>query len=162
VVPGRGFLLNNELTDFNSTGDGPNLPAPSKRPRSSMSPTIVLDDGSPFLAVGTPGGSTIITTVAEILFNRIDGGLDLPDALAAPRATQRNTGTVGAEAEFRASLGAGLEALGHTFSDRLEIGAATGLEFLPDGSIQAVAEPTRRGGGDAGVVRPAKRHKHRR
>ncbi len=154
VVPGRGFLLNNELTDFNSTGDGPNLPAPGKRPRSSMSPTIVLDNGEPFIAVGTPGGSTIITTVAEILVNRLDGGMDLADALAAPRATQRNTTTVRAEPAFRAAFGAELEALGHVFSDTSEIGAATGLEFLADGTIQAVAEPTRRGGGSAGVLRP--------
>jgi gamma-glutamyltranspeptidase/glutathione hydrolase len=153
TVPGRGFLLNNELTDFNSTGDGPNLPAPGKRPRSSMSPTIVLDNGSPFLAVGTPGGSTIITTVAEILFNRIDRGMTLPEALAAPRATQRNTSTVGAEPAYRARYGAELEALGHVFGDRSEIGAATGLEFLPDGRLLAAAEPVRRGGGDAGVVR---------
>jgi gamma-glutamyltranspeptidase/glutathione hydrolase len=151
VVPGRGFLLNNELTDFNSTGDGPNLPQPGKRPRSSMSPTVVLDDGEPFLAVGSPGGSTIITTVVELLVNRIDAGLSLPEAIAAPRATQRNTSTVGAEADFRATLGAGLEARGHVFSDTVEIGAATGLEFLPDGSILAAAEPTRRGGGAAGA-----------
>ncbi len=151
VVPGRGFLLNNELTDFNSTGDGPNLPQPGKRPRSSMSPTIVLDGGEPFLAVGSPGGSTIITTVAEVLVNRIDAGLSLPEAIAAPRATQRNTSTVGAEPDFRATLGAGLEAKGHVFSDTAEIGAATGLEFLPDGNILAAAEPTRRGGGDAGA-----------
>ena len=156
TVPGRGFLLNNELTDFNSTGDGPNLPAPGKRPRSSMSPTIVLDDGAPFLAVGTPGGSTIITTVVEILTNRIDRGMSLPEAIATPRATQRNTTTVGAEAEYRALYEVELTALGHVFSDRAEIGAATGLEFLPDGNVLAAAEPIRRGGGDAGVVRPAR------
>ncbi len=153
TVPGRGFLLNNELTDFNSTGDGPNLAAPGKRPRSSMSPTIVLADGEPFLAVGTPGGSTIITTVVEILHNRIDRGMSLPEAIAAPRATQRNTSTVGAEAAYRDLYEAGLTSLGHAFSDRSEIGAATGLEFLPDGRLLAAAEPVRRGGGDAGVVR---------
>ncbi len=154
TVPGRGFLLNNELTDFNSTGDGPNLPAPGKRPRSSMSPTIVLDDGAPFLAVGTPGGSTIITTVLAILHNRLDRAMTLPEAIAAPRATQRNTTTVVAEAEFRAAFEAGLAALGHAFSDTAEIGAASGIELLPDGSFLAAAEPVRRGGGDAGVVRP--------
>jgi len=153
TVPGRGFLLNNELTDFNSTGDGPNLPAPGKRPRSSMSPTLVLSDGAPFLAVGTPGGSTIITTVVEILHNRIDRGMTLPEAIAQPRATQRNTSTVGAEAAYRALFEAGLSALGHTFSDRAEIGAAAALEFLGDGRILAAAEPVRRGGGDAGVVK---------
>ena len=116
-----------------------------------MSPTVVLDDGEPFLAVGSPGGSTIITTVAEILVNRIDAGLSLPDAIAAPRATQRNTTTVRAEREFRETLGAGLEAKGHVFSNAAEIGAATGLEFLDDGNVLAAAEPTRRGGGDAGA-----------
>ncbi|PZS40339.1 MAG: gamma-glutamyltransferase, partial [Pseudonocardiales bacterium] len=85
VVPGRGFLLNNELTDFNfaptqGSAPDPNLPAAGKRPRSSMSPTIVLRDGRPFLAVGSPGGATIITTVLQILVNRIDLGMSLPDA----------------------------------------------------------------------------------
>jgi gamma-glutamyltranspeptidase/glutathione hydrolase len=156
TVPGRGFLLNNELTDFNSTGDGPNLPAPGKRPRSSMSPTIVLDNGAPFLAVGSPGGSTIITTIVEILQNRIDRGMSLPEAIAAPRATQRNTLTVGAEPAYRQLYGAGLEVRGHVLTDRAEIGAATGLEFLPNGQLLAAAEPVRRGGGDAGVLRPAR------
>ena len=92
VVPGRGFLLNNELTDFNftptqGTAPDPNLPGPGKRPRSSMSPTIVLDDGKPFLALGSPGGATIITTVLQVLVNRIDLGMTLPEAMAAPRAS---------------------------------------------------------------------------
>lgn len=91
VVPGRGYLLNNELTDFDL---GRNAPAPGKRPRSSMSPTIVMNEDGPFLAVGTPGGSTIITTVAEVLLNRIDRGMSLPEAIAAPRANQRNRTTV--------------------------------------------------------------------
>jgi gamma-glutamyltranspeptidase/glutathione hydrolase len=155
VVPDRGFLLNNELTDFNFTdtqgGNDPNLPAPGKRPRSSMSPTIVLEGGEPLLAVGSPGGSTIITTVLQILMNRLDLGMDLPEAVAAPRATQRNTTSVQAEPGFpRAELAA----LGHVFANNPEIGAATGIEFLDSGLLQAVAEPLRRGGGSAGVVIP--------
>ena len=156
TVPGRGFLLNNELTDFNATGEGPNLPAPGKRPRSSMSPTIVLEGGMPFLAVGSPGGSTIITTVAAILHERIDRQMSLPDAIAAPRATQRNTSVVVAEADYRALYGPGLEALGHVLADSAEIGAATGIEILPGGRFLAAAEPERRGGGDAGVLRPGR------
>ena len=110
VVPGRGFLLNNELTDFNftptqGTAPDPNLPAPGKRPRSSMSPTIVLDDGRPVLALGSPGGSMIITTVLQTLLNRLDFGYSLPDALAAPRASQRNTASVSAEPAFIAAWG---------------------------------------------------------
>jgi gamma-glutamyltranspeptidase/glutathione hydrolase len=159
VVPGRGFLLNNELTDFNfaptqGSAADPNLPAPGKRPRSSMSPTIVLRDGRPFLAVGTPGGSTIITTVLQTLVNRLDLGLGLPEAIAAPRATQRNTSAVLAEPGF-APDEPGLEALGHVFAPTGEIGAATGVELLPDGRVVAAAEPTRRGGGSAGVVQPS-------
>ena len=105
VVPGRGFLLNNELTDFNftptqGTAPDPNLPGPGKRPRSSMSPTIVLKDGKPFLALGSPGGATIITTVLQILVNRIDLGMTLPEAMAAPRASQRNTRPAQAEPAF--------------------------------------------------------------
>lgn len=152
VVPDRGFLLNNELTDFNFTdgqgGADPNLPGPGKRPRSSMAPTIVLDDGRPVLAVGTPGGSTIITTVLQVLVNRLDLGMTLPEAIAAPRATQRNTASVQAEPTFPRT---DLEALGHTFADNPEIGAATGIELTPDGFV-AAAEPVRRGGGSAGVV----------
>jgi gamma-glutamyltranspeptidase / glutathione hydrolase len=155
VVPGRGFLLNNELSDFNFTGTqgsatDPNLPAPGRRPRSSISPTIVLSDGKPFLAVGTPGGATIITTVLQILVNRIDLGMALPEALAAPRASQRN-GTIQAEPAFIAEYRDQLPP-GHAFSSTAEIGAATGIEFLDDGRLLAAAETVRRGGGAAAVV----------
>jgi gamma-glutamyltranspeptidase/glutathione hydrolase len=159
VVPGRGFLLNNELTDFNftptqGTAPDPNLPAPGKRPRSSMSPTILLKNGRPFLATGSPGGSTIITTVLQTLVNRLDLKMSLPDAIAAPRATQRNTAAVQAEPAFLAlPEAAALAALGHVFATNPEIGAATGIEFLGDGRLLAAAEPTRRGGGAAAVVR---------
>jgi gamma-glutamyltranspeptidase/glutathione hydrolase len=165
TVPGRGFLLNNELTDFSFAppADGspdPNLPAGGKRPRSSMAPTIVLKDGRPLLALGSPGGSTIITTVLQILMNRLDLGMDLPSALAAPRATQRNTAATFAEQPFIDAYGAALAAKGHTVQlfpgpPAGVIGAATGLEFLGGGRVQAVAEPVRRHGGSALVVRPA-------
>ena len=154
VVPGRGFLLNNELTDFNFAPDTANSPAPGKRPRSSMAPTIVFDNGRPTLALGSPGGSMIPTTVLQILVHRLDLGQSLPAAIAEPRASQRNTLAVAAEPTFRAEDRVPLEARGHTFSTSAEIGAATGIDFLPDGRQQAVAEPTRRGGGAARVVQP--------
>ena len=158
TVPGRGFLLNNELTDFtfaqaDPTVPEPNLPAPGKRPRSSMAPTIVLDDGEPRLAMGTPGGSTIITTVLQSLVNRVDLNMDLAESIAAPRATPRNGATVLAEPAFTDAWGAELTARGHVFGPTAEIGAATGIEFLPGGLLLAAAEPERRGGGSAGVVR---------
>ncbi|ATY12585.1 gamma-glutamyltransferase [Amycolatopsis sp. AA4] len=158
TVPGRGFLLNNELTDFNfaptqGSAPDPNLPAPGKRPRSSMSPTIVLHDGKPFLAVGSPGGATIITTVLQILVNRLDLGMTLPDAIAAPRASQRNAATTDAEPAFLAlPVVQGLEALGQKFKNAGAIGVAAGIEFLPHGQLLAAGEPTRRGGTSAAVV----------
>ncbi|GAA2424177.1 gamma-glutamyltransferase [Streptomyces macrosporus] len=170
TVPGRGFLLNNELTDFDftplsATVDGPNLPGPGKRPRSSMAPTIVLEDGRPLLALGSPGGSTIITTVLQTLVNRLDLGMTLPRAVAAPRLSQRNTTTTLAEPAFLDSSAerAPLERLGHrfvlppdTFTPAPEIGAVAALELLDDGRMVAVAEPERRGGGSAMVLRPAR------
>ncbi|SLK09070.1 gamma-glutamyltransferase [Arthrobacter sp. P2b] len=166
VVPGRGFILNNELTDFSPvySETDPNRIQPGKRPRSSMSPTIVLKDGEPFVALGSPGGSTIITTVLQTLINRIDLGMNIQDALAAPRASQRNTANVSAEQAFiDAPYGKDLATrYGHTFTaagapgtSAAEIGAATAIEFLPDGRTVAAAEPTRRGGGSAMVVEPS-------
>jgi gamma-glutamyltranspeptidase/glutathione hydrolase len=120
-----------------------------------MAPTIVLAHGRPFLAVGSPGGSTIITTVLQILVNRLDRGMTLPEAIAAPRASQRNTPTVYAEPAFISSPeGQALAALGHQYTVMAEIGAATGVEFLGHGKLLAAAEPVRRGSGSAGVVHP--------
>ncbi|MEJ7793065.1 MAG: gamma-glutamyltransferase [Gaiellaceae bacterium] len=156
VVPGYGFLLNNELTDFNYDSlTHPNRVEGGKRPRSSMAPTIVLRGGNPLLAVGSPGGSTIITTVLQILIDRLDLGLTLPQAIADPRLTQRNTATTQAEPAFLATAEAAvLRARGHVFSPNPEIGAATGIEFLGGGRLLAAAEPVRRGGGSAMVVSP--------
>ncbi|MCX4957112.1 gamma-glutamyltransferase [Streptomyces virginiae] len=160
TVPGRGFLLNNELTDFSFAPAAPgvpdpNLPGPGKRPRSSMAPTIVLEDGRPVLAVGSPGGATIITTVLQTLIGHLDRGLPLVEAIAAPRASQRNQTTTELEPGlWNSPLRAELEAIGHAFRQNPEIGAATGVQRLPDGRWLAAAETSRRGGGSAMVVRP--------
>lgn len=166
VVPGRGFILNNELTDFSVvySETDPNRIQPGKRPRSSMSPTIVLKEGEPFVALGSPGGSTIITTVLQTLINRIDLGMTISEALAAPRGTQRNTENVVAEQAFIDAYGPVLTstykhklvAAGAPGTSAAEIGAATAIEFLDDGLVVAAAEPARRGGGSAMVVDPAK------
>jgi len=157
VVPGWGFLVNNELTDFNFDSlTHPNRVEGGKRPRSSMSPTIVLDDGEPLLVVGSPGGSTIITTVLQVLIDRLDLGMTLPQAIADPRLTQRNTTTTQAEPGFFGTAEhTALLARGHRFVSNPEIGAVTGIEFLTDGRLLAAAEPTRRGGGSAMVVTAA-------
>ncbi len=173
VVPHRGFLLNNELTDFDFTPlqagvPDPNLPAAGKRPRSSMSPTVVLRHGQPWLAIGSPGGASIITTVLQILVDRIDFGMTLPQAIEAPRASQRNAATTQAEPAFiAASTTPGLQALGQSFAvsntSPLDptitisptIGVADGLEFLGHGKVLAAGEVERRGGSAAGVIHPA-------
>jgi gamma-glutamyltranspeptidase/glutathione hydrolase len=167
VVPGYGFLLNNELTDFDTaaTTDVPNRTAGGKRPRSSIAPTIALRHGRPLLTVGSPGGASIITTVTQILMNRLQLGMSLPDALAAPRASQRNSATTEAESAFQNSPeGMALkDQYGEAYRDPAgdEIGAATGIEFLHHNMFQAVAEPVRRGGGSAMVVGPIRRgHDH--
>ena len=154
VVPGRGFLLNNELTDFDSAPGGPNVVEAYKRPRSSMSPTIVMKDGRVVMALGSPGGSTIITTVLQTLLNVTDFGMTLPEAVAAPRLSQRNGSSTSIEAEVSPELLGALEQRGHTFGDPGEIGAATGIFFNPDGTMTAVAEPVRRSSGTAQVVSP--------
>jgi gamma-glutamyltranspeptidase/glutathione hydrolase len=169
TVPGRGFLLNNEMTDFDFAPSAPgvydpNLPAPGKRPRSSMNPTIVLKDGAPYFTVGSPGGATIITTVLQILVNRIDFGMSLPDAIAAPRASQRNGPLTDAEPAFLNTPEA--QQLSAKYGEKFReqtgpvlprdnyIGNATGIEFLPGGRFTAAAEPVRLGGGSALVVKP--------
>jgi gamma-glutamyltranspeptidase/glutathione hydrolase len=166
TVPGRGFLLNNELTDFSFTPANPavhdpNLPGPGKRPRSSISPTIVLDrHNRPVVAVGSPGGATIITTVLQTLTGFLDRHLPLVDAIAAPRVSQRNAAKTEMEPALYNDTGASglraqLEAIGHSFSLNPEIGAATGVQRLPGGKWLAAAEKVRRGGGSAQVVVPA-------
>ncbi|MFF4501083.1 gamma-glutamyltransferase [Streptomyces sp. NPDC001401] len=166
TVPGRGFILNNELTDFSFTPANPavhdpNLPGPGKRPRSSISPTIVLDKhNKPVVALGSPGGATIITTVLQVLTEFLDRGLPLVDAIAAPRASQRNAAQTELEPALYNDTSAGglraqLEAIGHSFKLNPEIGAATGVQRLPGGKWLAAAETVRRGGGSAQVVQPA-------
>ncbi|WP_256726946.1 gamma-glutamyltransferase [Streptomyces acidiscabies] len=163
TVPGRGFILNNELTDFSFAPASPavhdpNLPGPGKRPRSSISPTIVLDKADkPVVALGSPGGATIITTVLQVLTEFVDRKLPLVDAIAAPRASQRNQTTTELEpALYNGDLRGKLEAIGHGFRLNAEIGAATAVQRLPGGKWLAAAETVRRGGGSAQVVYPAR------
>jgi gamma-glutamyltranspeptidase/glutathione hydrolase len=94
-VDGAGFLLNNEMDDFSAKpgvanaygllGGDANAIAPRKRPLSSMTPTIVFKDGRPILATGSPGGSTIITVVLQLLLNVVDFDMNIAEATAAPR-----------------------------------------------------------------------------
>jgi gamma-glutamyltranspeptidase/glutathione hydrolase len=167
VVPSYGFLLNNELTDFDySSTTAANRPEGRKRPRSSIDPLILLKNGKPWLTVGSPGGASIITTGLQTLVNRINLHMTLPDAVAAPRASQRNSSTTEVEPEWLTSRDGQLlqsvygeayrVAVGGRSGGRIdqEIGAATGIEFRSGHRLGAVAEPVRRGGGSAMVAAP--------
>jgi gamma-glutamyltranspeptidase/glutathione hydrolase len=151
VVPGYGFLLNNEMTDFDFSGPAPNIPEAGKRPRSSMAPTIVLKDGKPAFTIGSPGGATIITTVLQTIVNYLDFGMPMDQAIDAPRLSERNEAATEVEAGFVSSAQAkSLEVFGHKWTTSPEeIGAANAIVFNPDGSVTAVSEGKRHGTGTA-------------
>ncbi|WP_332848451.1 gamma-glutamyltransferase [Massilia sp. S19_KUP03_FR1] len=157
VVPGYGFLLNNEMTDFDFTGPRPNVPEAGKRPRSSMAPTIVLKGGKPAFTIGSPGGATIITTVLQSIVNYVDLGMPMHAAIDAPRLSQRNNAATSVEPGFPGSAQAqALAAFGHKWEAAPEeIGAANALVFNADGTVTAVSESRRHGGGAALVQRAA-------
>jgi gamma-glutamyltranspeptidase / glutathione hydrolase len=170
TVPGYGFLLNNEMTDFDfappaSGAPDPNLPAGGKQPRSSMGPVIALQDGKPVFSVGAAGGSTIIETIAQTIMNHVDFGMSLPDALAAPRVSQSNGATTLAEPDFyNSALAQQLTSqFGEKFTEAtgpiLPLdnypGDATAMQILGNGVDEAIAEPVRLFGGSALAVHPS-------
>ncbi len=157
VVPGYGFLLNNEMTDFDFSGPRPNVPEAGKRPRSSMAPTIVFKDGKPAFSIGSPGGATIITTVLQTIVNHVDFGMPMNEAIDAPRLSERNGVSTSVEPGFAGSAQArALEAFGHKWeAPAEEIGAANAIVFNPDGTVTAVSEGKRHGVGTALVQRRA-------
>jgi gamma-glutamyltranspeptidase/glutathione hydrolase len=158
VAGDYGFLLNNELTDFSFSPPHPNAPEARKRPRSSMTPTIALKQGRPAFTIGAPGGSTIITTVLQTVVNYVDLGKSFENALAAPRLSQRNRDVTTVESGFEGSADArALEAYGHKWelAEFGEISYANALFFADDGTVTAISEPSRGGGGSALVQHPA-------
>ncbi|MFC6765494.1 gamma-glutamyltransferase [Natrinema soli] len=148
MVPGRGFMLNNELTDFDSTPGGPNEVQPEKRPLSSTSPTIVTRDGDPFLTVGSPGGWSIIHTVSQILLNVAEFGMDIDDAVAEPRVYSATGTWVQAEDGVPDDVVDELNAAGHDVSVVDSIGNAQSILVKNDGGYIGVAD--RRRDGSAG------------
>ncbi len=171
TVPGYGFLLNDEMTDFDfapptAGAYDPNLPAGGKQPRSSMGPVIALQHGQPVFSIGAAGGSTIITTILQTLINHVDFGMSLPDALAAPRVSNTNSATSSAEPLFYNSAVAKqlTSQYGEKFTETggailpLDYypGDATALQVLGGGKLEPIAEPVRLGGGSALVVHPSR------
>jgi gamma-glutamyltranspeptidase / glutathione hydrolase len=170
TVPGYGFLLNDELTDFDFAAAKPNLPDPNlpaggKQPRSSIGPTIAFDHGRPVFALGAAGGSTIPTTILQTIVNHVDFGMSMPAALAAPRVSQTDSATSLAEpAFFHSAVARELkQRFGEKFSPATGSilpldhypGDATAVSFLGGGRVQAIAEPRRLFGGSALVVSPS-------
>ncbi len=147
VVPGYGFVLNNELTDFDHAPGGPNEPGPGKRPLSSMSPTLVLQDGEPVLALGSPGGRTIVATVAQVLVHVLEHGLGLEEAIQAPRLYSSDYPEVLWETGFTASARAEMEARGHQLADApSKLGGVQAAQRLDAGAWVGVADDRRSGG----------------
>lgn len=164
TVEGAGFLLNNEMDDFTSKPGVPNqfglvqgaanAIEPGKRMLSAMTPTIVLDpDGEVRLVTGTPGGSTIITSIAQIVSNVIDFGMDAAGATAAPRLHHQHLpdDLRYERAGLRPEVEAELVARGHTVNARPGYqGDTQTILVLPDGTLTGVSDP-RRGGAAVGV-----------
>ncbi len=155
VAEGTGVLLNNELDDFAAKPGAPNFyglvggeanaPGPGKRPLSSMTPTIVLKDGKPFLVTGSPGGSRIITMVLQVITNVIDRGMSLAEAVADVRFHhQWFPDEVSVERGLSPELIRALEARGHRLVEGPLRGSVNSILITPGGFVGA-ADPRTRG-----------------
>jgi len=154
MVPGRGFFLNNELTDFDlevrqNRHPRANAIQGGKRPRSSMAPTFIFKEGKPFLIIGSPGGSKIIGAVLNVVINRIDFGMPLERAMRSPRLINRD-GDLEMETDLFKDLRQRLDlgARGHRIVESAPIGNVQAISFnQKDGFITGISDP--RGEGEA-------------
>jgi len=154
VADGTGILLNNELDDFTAKpgtanaygliGYTANLPGPGKRPLSSMTPTIVLKDGKPFLITGSPGGSRIISTVLQVIVNVIDFHMPIGEAVSAPRLHQQwQPEEVYVEPGFAPDVLDALTARGHKILPTQSFSSANSIEITANGLVGAADRRTR-------------------
>lgn len=149
AVPGYGFVMNDEMADFVTVADHPNSIAGGKTPLSSMTPTIVLKDGKPYAVLGTPGGTTIISTVAQIISNLVDHNMGMQEAIDAPRISGFNNNTISVETRIPADIIAKLESMGHIVKQSTEwsrsFGSVNAVKYLEDGTLDGGADPRRDG-----------------
>lgn len=117
MVPGYGFMLNNEMTDFDAQPGGVNQVEPGKRPRSSMSPTMILKDGKPIMAIGSSGGPTIMASVAQTILNVIDHKLPIQQAITTPNIFSSSYPKIDWETGIGQDVILQLMAKGHRFVD---------------------------------------------
>jgi gamma-glutamyltranspeptidase/glutathione hydrolase len=145
VAPGTGLLLNNEMTDFSAAGTA-NEPAPGKRPRSSINPTIMVQSGKPVLVAGAAGGSTIIMGPTQAIIDTVDFGMTLPQAVDAERVDDQGSSKLTIEdARFAPAVLDQLQAEGYTLSRQGEYGPTprmqlAGLRPGPAGLASAVSD----------------------
>ena len=145
-----GFLLNNEMTDFAfvpKTNDGliANRVEGGKRPRSSMSPTIVLKNNKPYLILGSPGGSRIISYVAKTIISMLDWGMDPQSAINSGHVVNRNGVTEIEEASDALVFKKGLSQLGHQIKVRNLNSGIQMIQINDDGTLVGAADPRREG-----------------
>jgi gamma-glutamyltranspeptidase/glutathione hydrolase len=151
VVAGAGFLLNNEMDDFSikpgvpnmygAVGGEANAIVPGKRMLSSMTPTIVLFKNKPFLVLGTPGGTTITTSVFQTLIDIIEFGMTISDAVNKPKFHhQWSPDILYVEKDFPKPVAFQLQKMGYHIEQREAIGRTEVIRILPAGSIEAVAD----------------------
>ena len=151
VVGGAGFLLNNEMDDFSiqpgvpnmygAIGGKANAIAPGKRMLSSMTPTLVLKDSKPLMVVGTPGGTTIITSVLQSIINVVDFGMNASDAVNKPKFHhQWLPDKIYVEKAFGVELRKALEQMGYKVEERGEIGRTELILVKKDGTLEAAAD----------------------
>jgi len=149
MIPGYGIIMNNEMTDFDWKPGQLNSIEGGKRPRSNMCPTIVYDDGKPFLIIGTPGAARITSAMAEILVNIIDFGMSVTEAIDAPRFHPVREHLV-LENRFSAEVLKELGEMGYVLhlTGPLDVyfgGAHVILIDQTDGSLHGGADPRRDG-----------------
>ncbi len=151
VVGGAGFILNDEMDDFSikpgvpnmygAIGGEANAIAAGKRMLSSMTPTIVLKDNKPFLVLGTPGGTTIPTSVFQTIVNIIEFGMSTEDAVWKPKFHhQWLPDTLELEKKFPPDVSDALQKMGYAIKQRSGIGRTEVIKVLPDGRFEAVAD----------------------